>query len=367
MSFEDLLARYKIKLKEGDKISSFYRKAKPLLVPSGENSEMTEAIFDLFSNSVIRRGDGNLYHSVIQNYLKQIDFFVQKRDPVELVFLGMPFKCHNPMETTRRTPDLGELAFLVRLMDIDATIRQIYEPGLHFTVLTEGRVYKDYFGATVEEIRAFEARLSDFIYGLNGGKIVSLVDFSSVCACFPEFEKLRQQREEFMGTRRSEGSLNQEIKARIPVMMRSVPILEGVPIEDLLAVHNYKESSQSLTAFQRELREHLLVEAEELAIKYLAFQEAKSKLGVIPKSFPEKLYVSTTAKIDRYSFHPIHRRTRFFPHHGVPVLDSEKVDIIFLGDILRNPQNFSAVFCPDDIDKAPFYFIKWNQFIKMLK
>jgi len=67
---------------------------------------------------------------------------------------------------------------------------------------------------------------------------------------------------------------------------------------------------------------------------------------VIGSHFPDYLYISTTSKQDRYSFHPIHRRTRLYPHHGVPVLGSDRVDIVYL------------------IEDAPFYFLKGKQHIE---
>ena len=121
----------------------------------------------------------------------------------------------------------------------------------------------------------------------------------------------------------------------------------------------------SLTDTQLSLLQKLSEAGEELAIRYLAFQGAKNKLGVIPKSFPRSLYVSTTSKISRYGFHPIHRRTRLYPHHGVPILGSDRADIVFLKEVLENPDNYLAVFCPDDIEEAPFYFLKGRQHVRM--
>jgi len=153
----------------------------------------------------------------------------------------------------------------------------------------------------------------------------------------------------------------------VPIMMRSLPIVEGVDLEDLFAVFDYQLSSDSLTASQAKLRERLLSESRELAIRYLAIQHTKKALKVISRSFPDKLYVSTISRPDVYSFHPIHRRTRIFPHHGVPVLESDKADIVQFREIAKNPKNYVAVFCSDDIEAAPFYFLKGKQNFKGAK
>jgi len=160
-----------------------------LLACKAGAGDLTGDIFQLLNDKTIRRGDGILFTEVKERYLRQIDFFVRQNLPIELVFLGFPFKCHNPIETMRRTPDLGELAFLLRLLDINMTLKQIYPPGVNFTVLTEGKVYKDLFGATNEEVERYQVRLAEFVSGLGAGKSIFLVDLAEVYARDSEFER----------------------------------------------------------------------------------------------------------------------------------------------------------------------------------
>lgn len=365
MEFKEILRVYNISQKEGLRTSQFYRPGRPLVgLPSREDN-LPNKIFGLFTHETIRRGEDYIYDHVVRAYLEKIDSFAKEGSPIEFVFLGFPFKCHNPIETLRRTPDLGELAFLLRLLDIDATIRQVYPPGVKFTVLKEGNAYKDFFGATGEEVNRFEDRLKLFVHNLGAEEKIDFVDFASVCKKFSDFENECLYEKESLQIRQNEETTHREIKALVPVMMRSVPIVEKVPFDDLIKVYDYDLLAGGLTDFQAELRRRLLERAGELAISYLAFQRAKNKLKVIPESFSKKLYVSTTAKPSRYNFHPIHRRTRFFPHHGVPVFSSEKVDVVFLREIIKSPATYVAVFCDDDIEDSPFYFLKGRQHLKM--
>ena len=367
MKAKEILKIYRVYQKEGPGLGQFFREGEPLMVaPSGE-MEVSRGIFDLLNSPVIRRGNGILYDSVVRDYLGRLEFFVQQGKPVELVFLGFPFKCHNPTETVRRLPDLGELAFLIRLLDIDATVKQIYPPGVNFTVLAEGNVYKDLFGASDEEVERYQERLKEFIAGLNAKETISLVDLKDVYDRFPEFGLSCQEEGERLRKNRFQESCRQEIKRLVPVMMRSLPVVEKVALKDLFAVYDYQHPSSLLTEFQRQLRSRLLYDSEELAIRYLAIQRAKKKLRVIPEVFFSKLYVSTIARPEVYSFHPIHRRTRLFPHHGVPILGSDKVEIIFFKEVVQNPGEYTAVFCPDDPGEAPFYFLKGRQHQKDAK
>lgn len=367
MDIKKILETNQIEQKEGPPVASFFRPGKVLVEAASGGGNLALKLFNLLSLPAIRRGEGVLYDQARKEYLRKIEFLISEGYPLELVFLGFPFKCHNPIETTRRTPDLGELAFLLRLLDIDTTVKQIYPPGTHFVVLSEGNAYKDLFGATKQEVEEFEKRLKYFVNCLGAGEIISFLDFISLCKQFPDFESIL--REEEINLRASRGTQNveKEINTFSSVMMRSVPVLAGISLDDLLAVFGNRSNLGSLSDSQLGLLEKLSVEGEELAIRYLAFQKAKSRLGVISKLFPQSLYVSTTVKRDRFSFHPIHRRTRLYPHHGVPVLGSDKVDIVFFMEVLEDPESYLAVYCPDDTEEAPFYFLKGKQHLKHLK
>ena len=362
MKYREILRIFGINQIEKGSIVEFYRQPKPIFYLNFQSSPKAEDIFSVLFNPAIRRGDGIIYDSVKQDYVQKINYFMQRDEPIEFVFLGFPFKCHNPLETPRRTPDLGELAFILRLLDIDATVQQIYPPGIHFTVLKESNVYKDFFGAKEEELEKYENRLEDFITALGGIKKIVLVDLMAVCLCIPVFEKTRKEIEKSLNLGHGK-EVEKQIQALIPVMKRSLPITSGIPIDDLVVVFE-KTKTFLPTAFQERLKQYVMAESRRLALRYLAFQEAKRLLEVVQKSFPEKLYVSTISRPDRYRFHPIHRRTRYLPHHGVPVLESEKVDIVFFSEVIKNSGIYSAVFCQDDIEDAPFYFLKGKQFIK---
>lgn len=367
MRVEEILQISGVSRKEDGCVSRFYRSGRPLVELGASGDSLPEKIFELLSHQSIRRGKSDLYDQTRKDYLKKMDFFTDHNLPLEFVFCGFPFKCHNPIETVRRTPDLGELSFLLRLMDIDATVRQIYPPGVKFTVLTEGNAYQDFFGATSEEIQSFNKRIDRLVKDLNAEEKIDFIDFLSVCQQSSDFKKQCSEEEEGLQEKQEEEAVHRKIKALIPVMIRSLPIVENVPLDDLFQVYDYGLSSQNLSGFQREFRDYLLEGAKDLTIRYLAFQRAKTKLDVIRQAFSQKLYVSIVPKPSHYSFHPIHRRTRLFPHHGVPVLGSDRVDIVFFKEVVQNPDIYVAVFSDDDIEQAPFYFLKGKQHLKMLK
>ena len=314
-----------------------------------------ERVMDVLMNPVIRRGDGVLVSEAEEQYLEKMSAFIQKSEPIQIVFQGFAFKCHNPVETLRQSPDLGELATIKRVIDINETVKRIYPPGLHFTALTEGKSYMKLFGADANEVELYKSRCEEFARLLDAGGLIGLIDFMDLV---PDEKRF------FEESRNEERYVNPvDVEQFTPVMMRSMPIIERVTFEDLFSIFGYSKD-KGLTEFQKEFARYLRFGAKDLAIKYLAIQRVKKKQNIINNHFPGHLYFSTTAKHDRYSFHPIHRKTRLYAHHGVPVLGSDKVDIVYLGEILSNPDIYTAVYIDKDTENAPFYFLKGRQFIK---
>ena len=341
-----------------DNISGLFRGPRVLVEQKEKNGDVPNNILKLLMNPTIRRGDGLIYSSVQSGYLQKISNFVDECTPLQIVFQGLPFKCNNPVETMRRTPDLGEIAFLLRLGDINETIKQIYKPGVRFTILTEGNSYKKLFGATDKEVVEFDKKCIEYSQLLGLDQTVSFIDILSLVGDRVFYEGEVKKRQEHIFTQIEKSGTSEEIEHFIPVMSRSLPIIGEVSFEDLLSVFGYSNGVQKLTEFQKDFAVYLKNAATELVVRYLAIQRVKKDEELIQNSFPDYLYFSTTSKMDRYSFHPIHRRTRLYPHHGVPVLGSDKIDIVYFGEVITNPGIYTAVYYDKDTENAPFYFIK---------
>lgn len=356
MEYNELIQINNINVLKVDSLDGLFRDPKVLVPLIQNNGNQSQSIFNLLMDSVIRRGDGSIFYNVQQDYVQRISKFISKGEPIKFVFQGLPFKCHNPIETLRRTPDLGELATLQRLLDINETVRQVYAPGVLFTVLTEGNNYLDLFGATKKEADTYINRCKEFSNFIDKNRVINFVDFMELVGDKNKFFELAAAAEELV--------TSEEIEQFTPVMRRSLPIINKVAFEDLLAVFGFGKSFDKLSEFEKDFSDYIQIGARDLAIKYLGIQKIKKKFDVIGSHFPDSLYVSTTVKPDRYSFHPIHKKTRLYAHHGVPVLGSDKVDIVYFGEIVTNPEIYSAVYVEGDIEDAPFYFLKGKQHIR---
>lgn len=356
MNINELLKINNINMIRIPDIGRLLHEPRVLLNKKDNGCKLQDQIFDLLMDSTIRRGDGLIFGNVQDAYKVKISKFIDKGEPIHFVFQGLPFKCHNPIETLRRTPDLGELATLQRLADINETVKQIYKEGVKFTILTEGNNYLDLFGATKEEASIYQKRCIDFSKLIGSDKLIKFIDFMDLVGNRDEFFNLSRKAESTV--------LESEIEQFIPVMMRSIPIIEKVAFEDLLEVFGYGNPLNNLTGFESSFKKYIKEGARDLAIRYLGIQKTKKQFDIINKYFPDNLYVSTTSKNDKYSFHSIHKRTKLYAHHGVPVLGNDKVDIVYFGEIITNPEIYTAVYLDGDIENAPFYYLKGKQHIR---
>ncbi len=360
MTFREILELNKINIIETTSIQEVFRRHQPLM-KINDNGDVIDQIVGSLNSPIVRRGKDNIYHENMMGFKDKISRFVKSGDPIRFVFQGFPFKCHNPFETMRVTPDLGDVAFLNRLGDINETIKQVYSPGVEFVILAEGKTYKDLFGATDEEVDHFARICTGFAGRVGLDKVVSFVDFVDLLEDEQGFIEACRKQEDLITRNSSTGEIVDQLTH---VMMRSLPATSEIALEDLYAVLNPRTGINELNDRQLKLFDQMMTNGRKLAIRYVAIQQIKHGLGIIDNKFPDHVYVSTTAKRERYSFHPIHRRTRLYPHHGVPILGSDKVDIEFLGEVLSNHTIYTAVFCSDDVEDAPFYFLKGRQYIK---
>lgn len=322
----------------------------------------TQEIWTLLTHPKISKSEKDeLDENTVTSYLLKIKRAVVTREPVPLVFIAFPFKPRfQYLKTNRRYPDLGELLFLVRLLRIDATISQIYEPGLEWTILTEGHAYGPLFGVTSSEVEEYQKAVRWFAGLLTKGREEKLkfLELQSLLDSFSEFslkyeltlERFRNYYEE--GGMRGLGNLGLSV---LNTMWWSTDI-RAYPPESVLPIYYGEE--WNLAPSQDEIKSLLWEEATEKTLRYLAHNEARHQVGVPERLFPDHLYVSITHKKRRYAFYPVSRGVLRFPHHGVPAKQGrgwKGVEIVNLVEVLLHPR-MKATYIEGDFEDKPFFY-----------
>ena len=226
---------------------------------------------------------------VIPHYESQIAHWVSREQPIAFVLIAFPFKTRT--KTNRRTPDAGEFWFISQLARLSHLMRTVYEPGAHFTILTESEVFAPLFEVAEAEWQAYLDGIRLLAEALNAP-----LDFLS----------LKQ-------------------------------LVDGTPNFWTIFERRLRETKADEThhLYRVFLRAQNDVASTEKAVKmmrwYLAFGETRYETGVPADVFPNHLYVSVTAKPGRLAIWHIQEGCDYLPHQGVPVRIGSKKRILPLG------------------------------------
>jgi pyoverdine/dityrosine biosynthesis protein Dit1 len=117
------------------------------------NEALVERIAEIIASYRIS-GPEDLYEDVYKpKLLETLRYFVSKQDPINMVVPAYPFKSPNRKEKVLGPdPDVGERMSLEHFNSMGARIRQIYPPGGHVTIVSDGCCYNDLLGVSDEEV-----------------------------------------------------------------------------------------------------------------------------------------------------------------------------------------------------------------------
>lgn len=339
-------------------------KSRPIFGLGRKIEPSAEAICSLLLNDKITKSSPEELEGVIRPLVDRVRTFVNESRPIELCLIAFSPRSHSPVETgMRRLPDLGEMMFIKRLQDIDATIRQLHSPGVHFTVLFEGNAFVNRFGNFPDEVTAFRQNLHLRIEQMGAGAKVELADLAEVTGSFPSFEEVRQEQEAVIRQGLQDNrNIRQEVETFMPVMRRASVDLSGQDFEDLVEIMRHKGHAVALlSGRQGALAAAIEQQAQENAIFYVSFNKARHSLKIVENTFPDKIYISITAKPGRLAIHPVHSNVEVLPHHGVPVINLNGfADIIHFHKLISRRGDFgpklSRVHFEGDLDEQPFFF-----------
>ncbi|KAL6796292.1 Pyoverdine/dityrosine biosynthesis domain-containing protein [Trichoderma sp. SZMC 28013] len=86
-------------------------------------------------------------------FVPRVQKYVDSNAPIDLILPGFPWKSVNKEEKVLGAlPDLGEELALGRLQNICKDIQEVYAPGAYVTIISDGLVYSDLMGISIEEI-----------------------------------------------------------------------------------------------------------------------------------------------------------------------------------------------------------------------
>lgn len=144
--------------------------------------EITEALFD---KQFLRGARETCCRQTIAAKIKAI---VEAGDAITMVIPALPFKFSSPLKSRGPDPDLGEINFLLTLVEIVWTVENIYRaarPGARgafarFIVVSDGSRFNEIVGEPTERLQQYRNGIEQMINALGIEDHVKIVDYLEV-------------------------------------------------------------------------------------------------------------------------------------------------------------------------------------------
>ncbi len=337
---------------------NFARKVQRLSVSDfrfGKNLDVPSNILRIFQSPEIKIGKIEHIKDFKKPLIEKINYFIKKKKPIEFTILGLPFKAPNPLKTTRRKPDLAELGFILKLLDISRLIFKIYKPGARFIILTEGTAFYDFFKVSKKEAMNHYKYLNRFIEELGISNNIKLEQLTKITFNFSKFRKKYEQNLRKTSREFTEGNkmIRKKITGVLPTLFTSINS-RAHSLKDLLDIYNPEIKDEELPIKLRKIRSNLYKSALETGLKYYAFHKTRYDTNFMEETFPFTIRCTLTPKPGSLGIFAINKETKLFPHHGVGVLTrTGKITVKYEADIKRRG-NYKAIYIFNE--KTPFYY-----------
>jgi Pyoverdine/dityrosine biosynthesis protein len=106
--------------------------------------------------------------------------FLRAGTPIRVVLPGFPVKqSQSGLKAVGTLPDLAEIGVLVRLRELHQTVRCLYPPGLHITVLTDGHHFRPRPPMIVE---SYLRKLTQYLSLVGGQDFLEFTDIDEMAA-----------------------------------------------------------------------------------------------------------------------------------------------------------------------------------------
>ncbi len=121
---------------------------------------------------------------------ERIKTFVQRNEPIKFSMLGYPFKSRNTRDKVFGTlPDLGELKSLENFAFLNERIKQVYSPGVSYSIISDGYIFSDLWGIPDTDVLAYNEIVKDM------GRIapITFYDAASFYTHLPNMYEVREK------------------------------------------------------------------------------------------------------------------------------------------------------------------------------
>lgn len=337
-----------------DWFRSTYAQTPPLGDPPSSTddvTEITERILRVLNDPRFRKGEPWHIDHPESLVRRQVRASVRAGRQIEMILPSFAGRPHNPAAHRRVAPDLSELYALLRLDDVSRAVQAVYEPGLRFTIVLDGRAYRPFYGYSDAEGLNYGARLEDLISMLGAADRLHLVDLADIVA--EHSDQLRSVdesvRSEVSSWWCSEnlGPLVSALRQGTETTAISIALIE-LSKQDGLGDLDVREL---LTEAQRIVAKR----AEHTAFEYAVLMTKLKRIDLFGQTFPQAARGTVHPKPDQYSPRMTGPLTSISPWHGVAIIEPDgQIVTRYESHVFADPDAHVAVFVHGD--DAPLYY-----------
>ncbi len=112
--------------------------------------------------------------SGVTECIEQINSFVAKNKPINMLTVGFPFKSPNhEKKTIGDLPDMAERKSFEYLQSMLNEIKEVYAPGAYLTVFCDGVQFAEFLGVPLEQVVEYEQTLQTLVSDLPNIRLLT--------------------------------------------------------------------------------------------------------------------------------------------------------------------------------------------------
>lgn len=319
-----------------------------------------DKIFQVISSKRYRAGTKNqtqfddnkeLWRPIIEAHLKD-------DTPLEFVLPSFPYKFNTPFKVARKSPDMAEILCLSQMYEISRSLSSVHEPGVRFTIISDGQLYQSIFGITEYEAERYREQVAEMISKLEYDDHLDIVDMEQD-VIGPVHEEFDLVKDKFRPVLTEWWEQNPDNERRASLIISSAPNINtaGEQTHDLvqLATKDILEDQDpdsTVTNVER-VRQGVRERTEEAAFEFALVLYTLKELDLVAIAYPGAVRATVHPKPGQWGLHLVNEHTQVFPWQGVAYKPKDgKWTVKYESDVLRR----RAVPVHIEGDMFPFYY-----------
>ena len=316
-----------------------------------------ERILRILTNQRIRNGPAICIERYKELFRRQIDYFVERHEPVQIIIPSFPFKLPNPLRNNSIHTGIAEIAAITQLAGITDAIREVYTLGAEIVIASDGILYADLFGVGKDLARLYRSELKNIIESLGASiRIVDIVE-ELVPQLSADWEAGYTDHKSALRSQWDDLRKRQDISALARNSKRNLNldrlVGEGfVPKHGVSAPHEFDyffDVAYGENMFNDSRREIIDQSIEDFTVGYIALNYALRELNVLETFFPNSLRGTVHPKDGQFGLHLVNKKTQPVPWAGMGVikhggdLKNGFTRVRFWYDIAREPERYVMI------------------------